>query len=81
MRAHGVPVTQCTFVKKSDLFFAISTDVGARTSSTLRLYDHGDGLFFTATGEALDLTRTPPTLANVPLNPAGAGGSGRRSNK
>ncbi len=71
-RAQGVPITHCTLVRKSGLFLAICTDVGATTSITLRLYEHGDGLFFTSTGEALDVTRTPPTLANVPLSPAGS---------
>ena len=35
---------------------------------TVRLHRHRPGLYISATGEALDLTRTPPTYANVRLH-------------
>lgn len=35
---------------------------------TLRLREHVAGLYLSATGEMLDLTRTPPTYANVRLH-------------
>jgi CubicO group peptidase (beta-lactamase class C family) len=35
---------------------------------TVRLHRHRPGLYIAATGEALDLTRTPPTYANVRLH-------------
>ena len=35
---------------------------------TVRLRRHRPGLYIAATGEALDLTRTPPTYANVQLH-------------
>ncbi len=35
---------------------------------TVRLRRHRPGLYISATGEALDLTRTPPTYANVHLH-------------
>jgi len=35
---------------------------------TLRLREHVPGLYVSATGEILDLTRTPPTYANVRLH-------------
>jgi hypothetical protein len=35
---------------------------------TLRLREHAPGLYVSATGEILDLTRTPPTYANVRLH-------------
>lgn len=35
---------------------------------TLRLREHRPGLYLSATGEMLDLTRTPPTYANVRLH-------------
>lgn len=36
--------------------------------ATVRLHEHRPGLYISATGEALDLTRTPPTYANVRLH-------------
>lgn len=36
-------------------------------SSALRLTEHQPDLFFSSTGEALDLTKSPPTYANIPL--------------
>ena len=36
-------------------------------ASTLRLGQHRPGIYFSPDGEALDLTRDPPTLANVKL--------------
>jgi hypothetical protein len=35
---------------------------------TLRLHEHVSGVYVAATGETLDLTRTPPTYANVRLH-------------
>ena len=35
---------------------------------TLRLREHTPGLYVSATGETLDLTRTPPTYANIRLH-------------
>ncbi len=34
----------------------------------LRLEEYRPGLFFSSTGEALDLMRTPPTYGNIPLS-------------
>lgn len=34
----------------------------------LRLTEHQPGLFFSSTGEALDLSQSPPTYANIPLH-------------
>jgi CubicO group peptidase (beta-lactamase class C family) len=36
---------------------------------TLRLRKHAHGIYVSATGEVLDLTRTPPTYANIRLHP------------
>ncbi|MFF0344332.1 serine hydrolase domain-containing protein [Kribbella sp. NPDC004875] len=36
---------------------------------TLRLHEHVPGIYVAANGETLDLTRTPPTYANVGLHP------------
>ncbi|NIK59610.1 hypothetical protein BJY22_005327 [Kribbella shirazensis] len=38
------------------------------SGSTLRLREHLPSLYVSSTGEALDLTRTPPTYANVQLH-------------
>ena len=39
----------------------------AEDLSILRLGQHRPGLYFCSTGEALDLTKTPPTYANIKL--------------
>ncbi len=36
-------------------------------AKALRLTEHQPGLFFSSTGEALDLGKSPPTYANIPL--------------
>jgi hypothetical protein len=38
------------------------------SGNTLRLHQHHPSLYISATGEALDLARTPPTYANIQLH-------------
>ncbi len=68
IRANGTPVETCQLLHVDGNHLAVHTRRADPTHPvTVRLYEQGEGLFHTSTGETLDLTRNPPTLANVRL--------------
>ncbi|MGW7686322.1 serine hydrolase domain-containing protein [Kribbella sp. NPDC054772] len=64
IRASGVPNGTARLRKENDVLL-----FNHWHGETLRLREHTSGIYVAANGETLDLTRTPPTYANVRLHP------------
>jgi CubicO group peptidase (beta-lactamase class C family) len=70
VRQWGVPVaTTRLWTTNTGTWFGPwpPQEPGSWPAQALRLTEHQPGLFFTSTGEALDLNSSPPTYANIPL--------------
>jgi hypothetical protein len=63
IRANGVPDGTARLRKENELLYFDHWHGG-----TVRLHEHRPGLYVSENGEMLDLTRTPPTYANVRLH-------------
>jgi hypothetical protein len=60
-------VTSDSVALRNDNVGPVLEHGSAEDLSILRLGQHGPGLYFCSTGEALDLTQTPPTYGNIKL--------------
>lgn len=64
IKVNGIPVQVVDLVRDDDIFI-----VRERDAAPLRLRPFAAGMYFSSTGEVLDLTGEIPTYANIKLHP------------